>query len=97
MQRDPEPRSTWERVERIAGVPIPRHKVPLGRIVGVATVVDFITEFDKSDDKWFFGPFGWILEDVVELRYSFPLPGRLGLWKVPSTVAELILSDDNLA
>ena len=56
--------------ERICGL-------PRGGIVGVVTIVDVVTE---SDSPWFFGPFGFALEDAL------PIPlveckGRLGFFE----------------
>jgi hypothetical protein len=67
---------------------------PLG-IVGVARVVDVILEerdngFDEDplpedQDRWFFGPFGWLLADVVAIP-PVPCRGMQGLWPLPADV-----------
>ena len=36
---------------------------------------------------WFFGPYGWLLDDVRALPEPIPCKGRQGLWDVP---AELV-------
>ncbi len=62
-------------------------------IVGVATIDRVVTK-DKTlpDDqrRWFFGPNGWILRDVVEIAQPIPWDGALSLWLVPPIVESLI-------
>lgn len=65
---------------------------PLG-IIGVARVVGCI-QFDDpqsppiepSQVKWFFGPFGWVLDDVVAFDVAVPCRGMQGLWPLPRNV-----------
>lgn len=53
-------------------------------IVAVARFAGVVTE---SQDPWFFGPFGWVLDQVVPIG---PLicKGAQGLWRVPDEIAE---------
>lgn len=50
-----------------------------GGIVGTADIVDCI---EASDDPWFFGPHGLVLENVQPVEF-IPVKGALGLfnWK----------------
>jgi hypothetical protein len=58
-----------------------------GHIVGVARVVDVV---EQSDDPWFRGPLGWILEDVRALDEPLATPGDRRLWLVDEElVAEI--------
>lgn len=57
-------------------------------IVGVARVTDCVQE---STDPWFFGPYGWILDDVIRLKTSVLTKGYQGLWKVDDPLREEIL------
>ena len=50
-----------------------------GGIVGRAVIVDCVTE---SNDPWFFGPYGIVLDEVEPLPFR-PLKGMLGLFEVP--------------
>ncbi len=43
------------------------------------------------DSEWFFGPFGWILQDVVALAKPVPCRGAQGLWQPPADVAARVL------
>lgn len=61
------------------------HEVP-GRgdiasraIVAVARVV---ATTDASDDPWFAGPLGWVLEDVRVLDAPVERAGALGCWRL---------------
>lgn len=61
--------------------------LPLGYIVGVATVRGFV---QHSADPWFVGPFGWVLTDVRVLREPILCRGMLGLWPVNEVMARRI-------
>ena len=57
-----------------------------GAIIAVARLVDVVVQ---SDDPWFQGPYGWVLEDV---RFIDPVPcaGNRKLWLVPEAVEEQV-------
>ena len=61
-----------------------RPVVQLGGIVGRARIVDCVT---SHESPWFFGPYGFVLEDVEPLPFV-PCSGALGLWNVPPRVLE---------
>ena len=48
-----------------------------GGIIGTAEIVDCI---EASDDPWFFGPFGLVLENVQPVEF-IPVTGALGLFR----------------
>lgn len=52
-----------------------------GGIIGIADLVDVITE---SEDPWFTGPYGYVLENVRAIPFH-PCKGKLGFW-VPNTL-----------
>jgi hypothetical protein len=54
------------------------HIVAVARYAGVVTT---------SEDPWFFGPVGWVLDQVVPLE-PIPCKGAQGLWPVPPAVAD---------
>lgn len=56
--------------------------VTRGAIIGRARLVDCVTE---SDSPWFFGPYGFVLEDVQRMPVVM-CRGMLGFWKVPADV-----------
>jgi hypothetical protein len=75
-------------------------------IVGLARVVGCIRANEEGDyeivagvsgvhvdvdEEWFFGPYGWILENVVALREPVPCKGAQGLWTVPPDAAARVL------
>ncbi len=55
------------------------HDAPRGGIVGIAILTDIVTE---SDSKWFFGPFGWVLEHARGLPFAC-WKGQLGVFEAP--------------
>ena len=59
--------------------------IPRGAIVGEATLAGCVTE---SDNPWFTGPYGWLLEDAVAYETPIPCKGRLGFWTPPEMAAE---------
>ncbi len=64
------------------GIAVPRD-LPLGGIVGEARVINCV---EKSDSRWFTGPFGFLLRDQKVLTFV-PLRGRLGFFNVdPETL-----------
>lgn len=43
--------------------------------------------FPPEQVRWFHGPYGWVLSDVIALR-PIACPGQLGLWEVPEFFIE---------
>jgi hypothetical protein len=78
--------------------------VRAGAIVGVARIVGYATMqegrplFGEDAERWerivtstwFFGPYGWLLEDAVAIT-PVPCRGAQGLWPVESRVADEVL------
>lgn len=79
--------------------------LPKGCIVGTAIIKGYVVVngtggvemqtkgaqgYNPRKDPWFFGPVGWLLDDV---RKVSPLPskGALGLWDVPAELVKLII------
>lgn len=98
-------KAEWIAAEKIYGQAITKD-VPTGAIVATAVIVNWIDDkyqtgwfpeighpdkdLWKKQEKWFFGPFGWILDLVHELDEPIPCKGMLGLWQVsPSLVEEI--------
>jgi hypothetical protein len=52
-----------------------------GHIVGTATVTDCVT---SSASPWFFGPYGFVLDDVRPVQTPIRIKGALGFFKVPA-------------
>src|SRR5690606_4128473 len=51
---------------------------PRGGVVGVARIVDCVTDMDSP---WFFGPYGFVLRDAFPLPL-IPCRGQLGFFKL---------------
>lgn len=90
LDRDPDSIASWramvEATEGRARPPLPKTvslgEMPASAIVAVARLVGVV---EQSDDPWFVGPFGWVLEDVVAIE-PVKCSGALGLWEVPADV-----------
>jgi hypothetical protein len=64
-------------------------KVVLGAIVAVVEVRRFVQlddELEPEQQRWFFGPWGWVLDNVRVLTEPVPCRGHQGLWPVPPDV-----------
>lgn len=68
------------------GLGAPVEDLPASAIIAVATVVQVL---EASDDPWWFGPFGWRLEDVVPIE-PIPCAGRLSLWTPAPAIQRLL-------
>jgi hypothetical protein len=55
----------------------------IGGIVGIATITGCV---DKSDSKWFNGPWGFTLTNAIALPKLVPMRGALGFFDVPADV-----------
>lgn len=62
-------------------------------VVGVATLVTYVTdvrqiaEYTTHDqERWFFGPIGYVLRDAIALRDPVACKGMLGFWTLPEEV-----------
>lgn len=60
---------------------------------GIVAVCKFGGVVTESDDPWFEGPFGWLLNDLVVLRKPVPCKGAQGLWDLPEDVLEAVRSE----
>lgn len=76
-------------IARIASVDVPGD-LPLGCFLATAKVVGCITDteiltitVDSDIDRWYGGPYGWLLDDIRKLEKPIPCPGQLGLWNIP--------------
>lgn len=58
-------------------IPKTRMGYQIGGIVGIADIVDCVTE---SASPWFFGRFGFVLANARPLPIT-PVPGQLGFFK----------------
>ena len=59
-----------------------------GAIIGV---VDILNCVDEYESKWFFGPFGYLLDNPRPLQKPIPCKGMLGFWSVPAKIEKEIL------
>lgn len=60
---------------------------PRGFIIATAILKACVTE---SEDQWFTGPYGWVLEDVRPLAIPIPIRGHQKLWHVPDEVRKIV-------
>lgn len=83
LRKDPDSLPAIKRIARLSSKKMLEIEAPTGVIVATAIIKDFC---DQSNNKWFFGPYGWILSDVYNLNNPVPCKGMLGLWRVPKDI-----------
>jgi hypothetical protein len=74
--------------------------LPYGKIVATAKVLGWIDAncqtasspelLELMNDRWFFGPIGWVLADVEKVD-PVDCKGALGLWDVPENVLRMLV------
>lgn len=90
VERDRDAIDVWKLMlertapERKRGIPtkLVLGELPTSAIVAVARLVRVV---EVSDDPWFVGPYGWWLEEVVQIE-PIACSGAQGLWDVPIEV-----------
>lgn len=60
--------------------------MPRGGVVGLARIVDCVTEMDS---QWFYGKFGFVLRDAIPLPL-IPVKGALGFFKLPPDINQQV-------
>jgi hypothetical protein len=73
----------WMQEEGLAPAQWPAEAAVQGAIVCTAVIAGVVRD---SDDPWFFGPFGWLLQDVQVLATPVECRGMQGIWNVPPHV-----------
>jgi hypothetical protein len=71
---------------RARGLALPE-QFERGALIATARVARVVCE---SDDPWFMGPIGWVLEDVRAMT-AVPARGALSLWRVPVEFERLLI------
>lgn len=61
-------------------------EMPRGGVVGMARIVDCVTEMDSP---WFFGRYGFVLQNAFPLPF-IKCPGRLGFFKLEPAICEAV-------
>lgn len=79
-------------IGEVLGATVPDRKAyPHSRIFAVCTLTGYVTSetaasLRREQQGWYFGPYGWLLSDLVELAESVECKGALGLWRLPTNV-----------
>jgi len=74
------------RFPEIAKIIPPLREMEFGGIVGIANLVDCLTE---SRSPWFRGPFGFLLKEAQPVQFV-PFPGRLQLFPVNASLVRTL-------
>lgn len=66
-------------------------------VIGVATLVTYVTDARQiaeytspEQERWFFGPVGFVLSNVVALRDPIACKGALGFWRLGEDVEKKV-------
>lgn len=82
-------------IELITGIVVPPKDQHLhSAIFAVCRITDVVEEdgtatLEPSQERWFFGPFGWIVGDFVKLIAPVACKGAQGLWGFENKQTEL--------
>lgn len=84
----------FEWVNRQFGLNLKPADVDFASVIGIADVVDVITEdqVTKKTSKWFIGPYGFVLENIVLLPRAVPTKGNRKFWRLKGKALEQTLS-----
>lgn len=63
-------------------IPLPK-EFDRGGIVGSAKVLDCVSGMDSD---WFFGPYGFVMDEQLALPRMIPYKGALGFFEVPDEI-----------
>lgn len=66
-------------VPRFSRTRFQQDQFPTGAILGTVEIVDCVS---NSDSPWFFGKYGFVLENAVAFPQPIPCKGALGFWEV---------------
>jgi hypothetical protein len=69
-------------------------------ILGVATIDRVVTEdrtLPEDQKRWFFGPCGWVLIDVIPFVNPLPMKGAQGLRKLEDDMNKRVLDEVELS
>lgn len=84
----------WLHREGLITLPLPEDAHLAGFIVATAIVDGYV---QTSNDKWFAGPYGWVLRDVDVLPCALSCRGAQGLWTVPPAIERWIVPERRCA
>jgi hypothetical protein len=71
-------------------IPI-KENCELGYLIGTVEMVDCV---DRHPSKWFFGPWGFVFKEALEINTPIKYRGELGLFNVPDGIVKAILEDN---
>lgn len=86
-------KAEFEWVKDTFGIEIDPADVDRSAIIGLAEVVDVVTEktLSKKTAKWFIGPYGFVLENIVCLPEPVPAKGNRKFWHLKGAPLRAVL------
>jgi hypothetical protein len=76
------------------GIPECKASYATGAIIGVANLVDVVTEMPNN--RWFCGTYGFVFSGARLFKKPIPYKGQLNLFKVPTSVVASALEQSEL-
>lgn len=77
--------SGYQWVQSKINVQLPPQKdFALGGLIGMAELVDCVTQ---SDSPWFFGPYGFVITNPRAIEFV-PMAGKLGFFEIDAILEE---------
>ena len=73
------------------GEPVEQHQIlatPRDELItpGIIAVCQMGRVVTSSDSPWFFGPYGWLIDQIHVLPEPIPCVGALSLWNLPDDI-----------
>jgi hypothetical protein len=86
-------KAEFEWVNEEFGLKLSPDDAEFSAIIGIAEVVDIITEdqVTKKTRKWFLGPYGFVLENIVMLPRPVPAKGNRKFWHLKGAALKATL------
>lgn len=86
-------KAEFDWVQSEFGLTLSADEVDFSAVLGIAQVVDIITEDEvtRRTAKWFIGPYGFVLENIVPLPNPVPTPGNRKFWRLKGAPLEATL------
>ena len=91
--------------EELGGYPLPKSECPRGAIIATCSLIAVarsaeeavrFADGDRSQERWFFGPYGWVLDDIEAID-PVPCRGFQGLWNIPDDIKRRVATWTDLA
>jgi hypothetical protein len=79
----------WYRLSRVTSAMIA--VAVIDDVIGGEPRAHVETFLAEGQRRWYFGPIGYVLRDVIALPVPVPCKGALGFWRLPSDIERAVV------